>query len=121
MPYIFPMVVVGLFISYYYCDPLQRDFPIKCPWNLLTGTQCPACGFQRALHTLMHGDIWGALSYNYFFVFSIPYALLAVLATWYNYHHIFDRLRTLLCHRYMLRAYIAIYFGWWIIRNLYKI
>lgn len=121
MPYVFPLFVGGILLLYSLYNPLQCNFPLRCPWNLLTGTQCPACGFQRALYALLHGDIWNAIRYNYFFVFSIPYALLAVLATWYNYRHAFDRLRIIIYHRYTLRAYIVMYLGWWIVRNLYEI
>ena len=73
MPYVFPIIVIGVLILYYLVNPMQSSFPIKCPWYLLTGTQCPACGFQRALHTLLNGSPLDALRYNYFFVFSIPY------------------------------------------------
>lgn len=121
MPYVFPFVIVGVFILYYLVNPLQSNFPIQCPWHLLTGTQCPACGFQRALYFLLHGNFLEALSYNYFFIFSIPYAFLAIVATWYNYHHVFDRLRAFVYHRLTLQTYIVLYFGWWIIRNLYNI
>lgn len=47
--------------------------------------------------------------------------MLAILATWYNYNHLFDGLKRIIYHRYTLRAYIAIYFIWWIVRNIFKI
>lgn len=118
MPWLFPLVIVGILVFYYLYDPFQGSIPIRCPWNLLTGTQCPACGFQRALYTLLHGDFRAALSYNYFFVLSIPYALLAVAATWYNPRHALDRLKAFVYHRYTLCAYIILYLGWWVTRNL---
>ena len=121
MPYMFPFAVVGVLLLYYLVNPLQSNFPIQCPWFLLTGTQCPACGFQRALYTLLHGNFYDALRYNYFFIFSIPYSLLVIVVTWYNYHHVFDRLRAFVYHRIALCIYIALYFSWWIIRNLYDI
>lgn len=121
MPYVFPLTVVGIFVLYYFVSPLQSNFPIQCPWRLLTGTQCPACGFQRALFTLLHGDFYGAIRYNYFFIISIPYAFLVIVATWYNYHHVFDRLYSLVYHRITLHTYVVLYFGWWILRNLYNI
>ena len=121
MPYVFPVTLIGILILYYLVNPLQSNFPIQCPWHMLTGTQCPACGFQRALYSLLHGNIIDALSYNYFFIFSIPYALLAIVATWYNYNHVFDGLRTFVYHRLTLQTYIVLYFGWWIIRNIYNI
>lgn len=121
MPYIFPLLLAAIVIFYYFVNPSMKLFPIKCVWHLLTGTDCPSCGMQRALHALTHGDLKEALRYNYFFVISIPYASLAILATWYNYNHIFDGLRNFVYHRYTLKTYIFIYFFWWIVRNIYNI
>ena len=121
MPYAFPIIIVGLFILYYLVNPFSEYFPMQCPWRLLTNTQCPACGLQRSLHALSHGEMRQALGYNYFFIFSIPYASLAIISTWYNYNHFFDKLKSIVYHRYTLKSYIILYFGWWIIRNIYKI
>ena len=121
MPYVFPLIVVGVTTLYYFVNPLSEHFPLKCIWLDLTGTQCPACGFQRALYALLHRNLLGALTYNYFFVISIPYALLAILATWYNYKNKFDGLRNFVYHRYTLKAYIVLYFSWWIVRNILNI
>ena len=121
MPYVIPLILVGVIVLYYFVNPLQTNFPIHCPSHLLFGVQCPACGFQRALHALLHGDFSSALSYNYFFIFSIPYAFLAIIATWYNYRHALDKLHTFVYHHYTLRSYILLYFGWWIVRNVYSI
>ena len=121
MPYVFPLIIIGIFILYYLVNPLCHNFPIQCPWRLLTNTQCPACGFQRALHALMHGEFQKALSYNYLFILFIPYAIMAIISTWYNYHHVFDKLNKFVYHHYTLRCYVVIYFGWWIIRNILNI
>ena len=121
MPYALPLIVLVIVAFYYFVNPLIGSFPIKCVWHDLTGTQCPACGFQRAVHSLSHGRILEALSYNYFFVISIPYAVLAILATWYNYNHVFDGLRNFVYHRYTLKTYVVIFFFWWIVRNIFNI
>ena len=73
MPYAFPVIVMVIVGFYYFVNPLIGSFPIKCVWLDLTGTQCPACGFQRAVHSLSHGKVLEALRYNYFFIISIPY------------------------------------------------
>ena len=118
MPYAFPFIIVSLGILYYLVNPLKPGFTIQCPWYLITGTQCPACGLQRALNALVHGDFSRALHYNYFFIFSIPYAFAAVLSTWYNFNHVFDKLKSIIYHHYTLKVYIVLYFSWWIIRNI---
>lgn len=121
MQYLFPLSMVVIFVLYYFIDPVQSKFPLQCPWRLLTGTYCPACGFQRALYALVHGKIIEALSYNLFFLFSIPYALLAIAASWYNYGHSLDKIYALVYHRYTLKVYVVLYCAWWVIRNLYDI
>ncbi len=118
MPYAFPVILILLGIFYYYVNPSLQGHPIQCPWRLLTGTLCPACGSQRALNALVHGHVAQALSYNYFFILSIPYALIAVLVTWYNHGHRLDGLKHIAFHPITLKAYVIIFLAWWIGRNL---
>lgn len=118
MPYAFPIVVVLLCVFFYNVNPSVEEYPIKCIWHLFTGTQCPGCGFQRAMFALIHGDFAAALRYNYFFVLAIPYTFLVILVSWYNYNHVFDRLRDVVLGRRALVTYIVMYVGWWILRNM---
>lgn len=118
MPYAFPVIVLFLCVTYYFVNPSSTSHLIQCPWRMCTGTLCPACGSQRALHAIMHGHLLEALRYNYFFVISIPYALVAVLVSWYNVNHSLDWLKRLAFHPYVLYAYIVAFMAWWILRNL---
>lgn len=108
-----------LIILYRFLDPesvtFGRFFP-KCPVKLLTGLDCPSCGVQRALHSLLTGDIIGALHYNLF----IPFSLLYLLGMWITY---------CLCstesawRRYFWGmkgglTYIIFYLVWFVVRNL---
>lgn len=121
MPYAFPIILVALGVFYYFVNPAVQQFPVKCSWRLLTGTSCPACGTQRAINALAHGHVLQALGYNYFFVLSIPYALIAVLVSWYNRGHRLDGLKRLAFHPVTLKAYVILFFAWWIMRNLLHI
>lgn len=121
MPYALPILLFAIIGFYYYINPIMNNFPINCYWKALTGTQCPACGTQRALHALANGQFYEALTYNYFFVLSIPIAIAIILAEWYNYHHAFDSLRGFLHNQYTLITYVVLYFAWWIVRNLLEI
>ena len=111
MPYAFPVIVILLGVVYYFVNPSANGHPIQCPWRLRTGTLCPACGSQRALNALVHGNVLQALSY-------IPYALIAVLISWYNRSHRFDGLKRIAFHPITLKAYVVLFFVWWIGRNL---
>jgi hypothetical protein len=49
----------------------------QCPFRLLTGWNCPACGGLRMVHDLLHGDLAAAIVDNAFLLLGIP-----VLAGW---------------------------------------
>jgi Protein of unknown function (DUF2752) len=59
-------------------DPHKPDavFPV-CPFRLLTGWNCPACGGLRMVHDVLHGDLLAAISDNVFLLVGIP-----LLAGW---------------------------------------
>lgn len=118
MPYALPVILILLGITYYFVNPSLQGHPIQCPWRVLTGTLCPACGSQRALYALLHGNLGQALSYNYFFILSIPYALVVVLVSWYNFGHRLDGLKRIAFHPVTLKAYVIIFLAWWIARNI---
>ena len=73
---------------------------------------------QRSIYAFVHGDVLAAIKYNLFFVLSIPYALLAVLVSWYNFNHVFDTLKAKLFQGRVLRIYVVLYFMWWVVRNI---
>ncbi len=118
MRYAFPLIILGILVLYYLVNPSSSYFPFHCPWHLLTGTQCPSCGIQRAIYALLHGEFVTALRYNLFLILSLPYVFLVILVTWYNFNHVFDKLYAIVYHRYAIKAYIVVYFAWWIIRNI---
>jgi hypothetical protein len=118
MAFLFPVILVLIGLFYYFANPLAQHFPIQCPWRLLTGTLCPACGSQRAMSALVHGHPLQALSYNYFFILSIPYALAVILVSWYNFGNRLDGLLRIVVHPIALRAYVVLFIAWWIARNL---
>lgn len=103
--------------SYFYIDPSLSAWAPKCPVKLLTGWECPSCGFQRALHAALHLRFSQALAYNPFMMISVPYFLLAVYAWWLNgpgWRWIRDRLFSPAA----LYVYIAVWAAWGVIRNL---
>lgn len=119
MAILFPIILVVLGIIYYNMDPTASNsfFP-KCPMKFITGYNCPSCGIQRAIHCVLHGEFQKAIQYNLFLTISIPFAFIVIIASWYNFNHVFDGLNKLVCNRYVLITYIILYFSWWIIRNI---
>ena len=54
-------------------DPHNPDavFP-PCPFKMLTGWNCPACGGLRMTHDLIHGNLAAALVDNVYLLIGIP-------------------------------------------------
>ncbi len=115
----------AIILIYYYNDPSDCVLMPKCPFFLLTGLQCPSCGTQRALHALLLGYPMEALRYNFFMMFSIPYFLLVVVSSFAiktTRRMIYLKsLYFILTHKFAILSYVALYFLWWILRNILKI
>ena len=106
---------VGGAVIYTQFDPTHYAWMPQCPLRLLTGWNCPGCGIQRALHAMLHGHFAEAFSYNYFFMFSIPYAVLLVIATILKYFERGERFVRAVEHPLLARTYIVLFFIWGII------
>ena len=64
-------------------DPHSSDFVFPaCPFKLLTGWNCPACGGLRMTHDLLHGDLAAAVVDNVFLLVGLPALLAWILARW---------------------------------------
>ena len=116
------IIVVGAVIAlatilYFFVNPEYSVLMPKCPMKMLTGYDCPSCGVQRAIHAVLHGDFAKAISYNPFFVISVPYFLLVLYSTVFK-NSFAVKLRSIVCHRYALYTYIVLFFLWWILRNV---
>lgn len=77
------LVGIAVYIYYSYNPSMSSWFP-KCPFKMLTGWQCPGCGSQRAIHSLLHLDIAQAFRYNAFLVCCIPLLILLAVADFYR-------------------------------------
>jgi hypothetical protein len=64
----------------YAVDPSAAGNPYpRCLLKSMTGLDCPGCGGTRALFSLLHGDIAGALDHNILVFLIVPlFAYLAV-------------------------------------------
>jgi len=41
-----------------------ENYLLPCPFKMLTGCDCPACGTQRSIIQLLQGDLAASLSCN---------------------------------------------------------
>ncbi|MBB5160173.1 DUF2752 domain-containing protein [Mycobacterium sp. AZCC_0083] len=64
-------------------DPHRAGFLFPgCPFKLLTGWNCPACGGLRMTHDLLHGDIGAAVVDNVFLTIGLPLLAIWLLLRW---------------------------------------
>lgn len=69
-------IAMPLVLLFLFNPETNRLFP-PCPVYWVTGFHCPGCGSLRALHNLMHGHLFTALTLNPLMIISIP--LVAVM------------------------------------------
>ncbi len=108
--------VVGALIFYFYNNPATGAWFPQCPVKLLTGYSCPGCGVQRAFHALLHGNLGQALAYNYFFVLSVPYFILALIA--FLLKDRFTRFRRVVEGKTLGLIYVTCFCLWFVVRNV---
>lgn len=82
------LIVSAVAALYYTYDPSHRHhkhfgFP-KCPFYSATHFYCPGCGSQRAIHQLLHGNVFQAASHNLLLVLSVPILLWNAMIYMYN-------------------------------------
>jgi len=83
---ILPLLLLGvLFFVYYVFNPSQSSFFLPCPLKYTTDLYCAGCGSQRAIHHLMHFEIFAAFRYNPLLILSIPLLIYALIVEYLNF------------------------------------
>ena len=108
------MILVPL---YFYFDPAHAHLAPKCMFHTLTGLDCPSCGGQRALHSLLNGEVWLSVSYNPFLWLCAPYILLLLYTSIFRGERT-ERLYNWLTSKRVVWSFLALYIMWWVVRNL---
>ena len=62
----------GLAVLFFF-PPTQYSFYPRCSLHAMTGLHCPGCGSLRAMHSLLHGDLAGAIRFNALLILSLPF------------------------------------------------
>jgi hypothetical protein len=102
-------------------DPAESVWMPKCPFKLLTGLQCPGCGGQRAVHALLHGDVVGALRYNWFLIYAAPYLLLLIVERFFLRGDWQQKVQCFAENRHVVMFYVVSYCVWLVARNILHI
>lgn len=104
---------------YYTYDPGMLSLFPRCPFVMATGYECPGCGSQRAIHSLLHLDIKAAFGYNALMLLAIPYLLLGIYLQFFNGRARHPRLERLFFGRHSAVIVLIIILVYWIGRNIF--
>lgn len=109
------VVATVVIFVYAYFDPIGGGYAPRCLIKVVTGYDCPGCGFQRALQAAVHGHFAEAWNYNAYLFFSLPLAALYLVAETWPGRMI--RLRKILLSPIFLLFLVVSMIAWWILRN----
>ncbi len=112
--------LVTVVMVYRWMSPYAWWMP-RCPFRLLTGLQCPGCGFQRAMAALLRGHVAEAVHYNLYLVYALPYLLLVTLNRYFLPSRLRRRLTPWVENRWVVGFYVVSFFVWLVVRNLLHI
>lgn len=114
---IWGLIIILLVALYFFFDPSQYGWFPQCIIRWLTGFDCPACGAQRMMHELLHGDIVAAFFYNPFLLlFVLPIVTLYVIA-YLIPHGKATRFKAIVYHPILILLIIVVAHLWWVFRN----
>lgn len=111
------LVMAALFV-FYTLDPAEQPLFPRCPFLLATGYECPGCGSQRAIHSLLHLEFKSAFRHNGMVLLAIPYVLLAVYLQYFGGSKRNPRLEKIFFGRWSALAVLLGILIFWIGRNL---
>lgn len=103
--------------AYALINPAETWWMPKCLIHFVTGLDCPGCGSQRALHSLLNGDFKAAFNYNPYVVTLLPLILACGIAEVFPKK--FAGFKKFLAHPVIIGFFITITVLWTIWRNLH--
>jgi len=111
-------VMIAVVIVYYNFNPSHYHFFPSCAFKQITGLQCPGCGGQRAIYSLLHFQFQEAFQFNSLLVASLPY-----LSIWILFENTILKKRYHYIHKIAFGNIVKIIFliiiiGFWIGRNI---
>ena len=119
--YTYLIIVVAALALLYIFNPIHYWFWPKCPFKLITHLSCPACGLQRFLHALTHGDVKQACHYNYYLIYALPYALAVILTYYMPNGKIKERMARIFEGKIAIWTYVVTFCIWFVVINILHI
>lgn len=112
-------ISVLLLVSlYFFRDARFASFLPKCPFYFITGYYCPGCGSQRAVSSLLHGDIKQALHFNLLLVGSLPLIIYSAVISVLNDFKKENVVQRVFYSTKFVTAFLLLIIVFFIIRNI---
>ncbi|MFT3993445.1 MAG: DUF2752 domain-containing protein [Dysgonomonas sp.] len=113
------ILLIGIAIYFIFSPEDSKYFP-QCPFHYFTGLDCPGCGSQRAIHSLLHLEIKKAFLYNPLLVVAIPYIIMGIYMEYFGGKEKYPTIRKRLMGRNAIFIIFFIIVIFWIVRNIIK-
>ena len=110
-------VLCSLMALYFVFDPAEHSWFPGCIIKWATGFECPACGTQRMIHALLHGDIMTALLLNPFMLLVLMPMVALIAIAFVAPEGKLEWLKRLVTHPATLILIFIISLAWGIVRN----
>jgi len=109
--------VIFILLLYFFIDAREGGFP-ACPFFSITNLYCPGCGSQRALSSLLHGDIRDSLEYNPLISLFLPLFLIAAYYYCRNLFRTDQKAIYLVYSNKFVVTILLVILSFWILRNV---
>lgn len=112
------ITVVFLAVLYFIKDARHPGFFPACPFHSLTGLYCPGCGSQRAISSLLHGNVYQALSYNSLLVASLPLLMCSAYGSVISVFRTQKANQAIFYNPVVAKIILALVLTFWLLRNI---
>ena len=110
------LAIVSAAVIYIFDPRVPGLYPV-CPFFGFTGYHCVGCGTLRALHSILHADIAGALGYNALAVMVFPFIAYSYISG-ASRAFVGRSLPGVFIRHQWIWTLLAVVIAFWIIRNL---
>ena len=110
------IVILGVLYLLYNVE--NERLVLSCMFQKLTGYQCPGCGTQRSIQSLLHLEIRQGILYNPILVVAIPFVIIFVYLEQLNGKKRFPKLNRQISGKYSIISVSVIIMAYWILRNI---